>query len=122
VVLWYLVSRLWALLKRPFERRNTVVPYTDRLRELIASDVDDLGRYGAYYPSTEYGALASKTSTNLRAALRRSGIRDVTLQTWADCRDAFGDGAVTAEAAEDPDWLLKLRRLSGIAAVMARGA
>jgi len=121
VILWYLISRLFALLSHPFRRGNSFVPYTDRLRELIAADVDDLRRYGGYYPSTDFGALALQTSENLRIGLRLKGVRDGTLQAWAEARDAFGDKAITSELENDTEWMEKLRRLGDVASRMARG-
>ncbi len=121
MILFYFLERVWALITLPFARRNSLVPYTDRLRELIAADVDDLRRYGAYYPATEYGDLAGRASEALRSALHRSGIRDVTLEHWAEVRDAFGEGAITGSVTADPAWLDKLRRLDEVAARMARG-
>jgi hypothetical protein len=119
VILWYLVSRLFALITGPFIRGNSLVPYTDRLRALIASDVDDLRHYGSYYTSTEYGALALRTSESLRTALRLKGIRDGTLQAWADARDAFGAETITSNVGNDTAWLEKLRRLGDVAGRMA---
>jgi hypothetical protein len=121
MLLFALLGRLFDLLTRPFLRGNSLVPYTERLRELIAADVDDLRNYGAYYASTPYGVLAAQTSESLRAALRRDGVRDVTLQAWADCRDSFGEGTITALAATDPGWMQKLTQLSQVAAQMAHG-
>ena len=61
MLLFSFLGRLFDFVLGPFLRASSLVPYTDRLRELIAADVDDLRRYGAYYASTAYGQLAGQT-------------------------------------------------------------